>query len=66
VNTYLFYSNDGWTQAPDGADLENCQLLGTSSAASYEDALSALLKENTWIKEHKYTISNIKAYVIAQ
>ncbi len=51
---YIFYTTEGFTQAPDGNDVENCQLLGCVFGDSSRHALENLLKENPWIKERKY------------
>ena len=51
MTEYIFYTTEGFTQAPDGNDIENCQLLGRAYGKDKHDALSNLLKENPWIKE---------------
>ena len=51
---YIFYTTEGFTQAPDGNDIENCQLLGRVYGKDKHDALSNLLKENPWIKERGF------------
>lgn len=51
---YIFYTTEGFTQAPDGEDIENCQLLGRAYGKDEHDALSNLLKENPWIKERGF------------
>ena len=43
---YIFYTIEGFTQAPDGEDIENCQLLGTVYGNDGRDALDNLLKDN--------------------
>ena len=49
---YIFYTAEGFTQAPDGEDIENYQLLGLAYGNDKYDALQNLLKENPWI-EHR-------------
>ena len=51
MTEYIFYTTEGFMQAPDGEDIENCQLLGRAYGKGKHDALSNLLKENPWIKE---------------
>lgn len=51
MTEYIFYTTEGFTQAPDGNDIENCQLLGRAYGKDKHDALSNLLKEKPWIKE---------------
>ena len=54
MTEYIFYTTEGFTQAPDGNDIENCQLLGRAYGKDKHDALSNLLKENPWIKERRF------------
>ena len=54
MTEYIFYTTEGFTQAPDGDDIENCQLLGRAYGKDKHDALSNLLKENPWIKERGF------------
>ena len=51
---YIFYTAEGYTQDPNGKDVENCQLLGRAYGDNTNQALDNLLKENPWIKEHGY------------
>lgn len=51
---YIFYTAEGYTQAPNGNDIENCQLLGRAYGDNTNQALDNLLKENPWIIEHGY------------
>ena len=54
MTEYIFYTTEGFTQAPDGNDIENCQLLGRAYGKGKHDALSNLLKEKPWIKERGF------------
>ena len=54
MKEYIFYSLEGFTQAPDGDDIENCQLLGRAYGNDKYDAYQNLLKENTWIEERGF------------
>lgn len=54
MTEYIFYTTEGFTKAPDGEDIENCQLLGRAYGIDKHDALSNLLKENPWIKERGF------------
>ena len=51
---YIFYTTEGYTQAPDGEDIENCQLLGRACGKDKSEALDNLLKDNPWIVERGY------------
>ena len=45
MKKYIFYTTEGFTQAPDGEDIENCQLLGCASGQDKQEAMDNLLKE---------------------
>ena len=51
MTEYIFYTTEGFMQAPDGEDIENCQLLGHAYGNDEHDALLNLLKENPWIEQ---------------
>jgi len=51
MKEFIFYTAEGFTQAPNGEDIENCQLLGCACGKDRDDALNNLLKENPWIVE---------------
>ena len=50
MKKYIFYTTEGFTQAPDGEDIENCQLLGCAYGQDKQEAMDNLLTENPWIK----------------
>lgn len=54
MTEYIFYTTEGFTQAPDGADIENSQLLGRAFGKDKNDALTNLQKENPWIKDRGF------------
>ena len=54
MTEYIFYTTEGFTQAPDGDDIENCQLLGRAFGKDKHDALSNLVKENSWIEDRGF------------
>lgn len=54
MTEYIFYTTEGFTQAPDGDDIENCQLLGRAFGKDKHDALDNLLKKSPWIKERGF------------
>ena len=55
MTEYIFYTTEGFTQAPDGEDIENCQLLGHAYGNDEHDALLNLLKENLWIEQRGFS-----------
>ena len=54
MEKYIFYTTEGFTQAPDGEDIENCQLLGCAYGQDKQEAMDNLLTENPWIKERGF------------
>ena len=54
MKKYIFYTTEGFTQAPDGEDIENCQLLGCTYGQDKQEAMDNLLTENPWIKERGF------------
>ena len=60
METYIFYTPEGFTQSPKNIDVENLQILGFSEGETYAIALDSLLQQNTWIAENGYDILKIK------
>lgn len=54
MKDYIFYTTEGFTQAPDGNDIDNCQLLGCAYGEDKDEALKNLLKDNPWIEERGF------------
>lgn len=48
---YIFYTTEGYTQAPNGEDVENCQMLGRTYGNNKHEALQNLLRDFPWIKQ---------------
>lgn len=48
---FIFYTAEGFTQAPNGNDIENCQVLGIAKGKDNVEAKDNLLKNNPWIIE---------------
>jgi hypothetical protein len=51
MNEYIFYTTEGFTQAPNGDDIDNCQVLGIAQGKDNVEAEDNLLKDNPWIIE---------------
>ena len=51
MKEFIFYTTEGFTQAPNGNDIENCQVLGIAKGKDKVEAKDNLLKENFWIVE---------------
>lgn len=47
---FIFITTQGFTQTPNGNDIENCQVLGRSRGDSKYEALQSLLDDNSWIE----------------
>lgn len=56
---YIFYTPEGYTEAPDGDEIDNCQMLGRATGADRNEALMNLLKDNPWIEERDYDVCEI-------
>lgn len=59
MNEYIFYTAEGFTQAPNGEDVENLQILGFAKANNENKAFISLLQENSWIKKNEFSLQNI-------
>lgn len=57
MNEYIFYTTEGFTQDPNGNDIENCQVLGCAFGNNPKEAEENLLKENPWIVEAGFSES---------
>lgn len=66
MNTYIFYTNEGHTTAPNDEELENLQVLGIEKGFTKEEALSNLFTNNEWIKTTGFSESGIKCYAISK
>lgn len=66
MNTYIFYTNEGYTTAPNGEELENLQVLGIEKGFTKKEALSNLFTNNEWIKATGFSESKIKCYAISK
>ena len=54
MSEYIFYTTEGFTQDPEGDEVENCQLIGRAFGRNENEARNNLLKESPWIKEHGF------------
>lgn len=64
MNTYIFYTDEGYTTAPNGEELENLQILGIEDGETEEEALANLYKNNEWIKANGFSESRMRCYAI--
>lgn len=61
---YIFYTDEGYTVAPNGKNMDNLQILGTEDGLDEKEATDNLFKNNTWIIESRFLINKIKCYAI--
>ena len=64
MNEYMFYTDEGYCEAPNGKSTENYQVLGLEKGNTKEDALQQLLNNNSWINENGYNPDKIIAVKI--
>ncbi len=60
MNEYIFYTVEGFSQSPNGNELENFQILGFEIGKNEKLALKSLLQNNSWIKEEGFSIGEIR------
>ncbi len=51
VKTYIFYTNEGFTEDRRNNPTENCQILGWGKGKTAQEAFINLVKENDHFKE---------------
>ena len=61
MKEYIFYTTEGYTEAPNDENVDNCQVLGRAKGNDVEEAQQKLLKENPWIIETKFDPSEFMA-----
>lgn len=64
MSTYLFYTDEGYTVAPNDKKLDNLQILGIECGETKEEALINLYKNNEWIKANGFSKSRIHYYIV--
>ena len=64
MNTYLFYTDEGYTVAPNNNKLDSLQILGIEDGKTKDEALIKLFSNNEWIKKENFSKSRISFFVI--
>ena len=54
MNKYLIYTAQGWTEDPNGNEVDNCQILGRAEGYDKDEALDNFLKNNPWVENDGY------------
>lgn len=62
--SYIFYTDEGYTSAPNNEEIENLQVLGIEDGISQSEATDNLFKNNGWIKENGFSEERIRCYQI--
>lgn len=57
---YIFYTDEGYTVAPNGQELESYQILGFENGKTLQDAMEELLKNNPWIIDANFDLEKIR------
>lgn len=64
MSTYIFFTDEGYTVAPNNEKLESMQVLGIEDGDTKEDAFANLIKNNEWIEENGFRKYKIRSYAI--
>ena len=51
MKTYIFYTNEGYTQEPNNCDTENCQVINWGKGNTPEEAFENLKQENEYLED---------------
>ena len=58
MNKYIFLTEEGYTYQPESKsdipDIENLQVIGFSSGNNSDEAYSALIEQNSFLKETSF------------
>lgn len=66
MNTYLFYTDEGYTVAPTNKKLESLQILGIEEGKTEDEALAKLFRNNEWIKNETFSKSRISFFIVVK
>ena len=58
--TFIFFTQEGFCEAPNGEKVENYQVLGFESGENIETAFRWLMINNLWIEECGYDREKIQ------
>lgn len=64
MNTYLFYTDEGYTVAPNNNKLDSLQILGIQDGNTKDEAWSILLRDNEWITKEGFSVNRIGSFVV--
>ena len=66
MNTYLFYTDEGYTVAPNNKKLESLQILGIEEGKTEDEALAKLFRNNEWIENETFSKSRISFFIVVK
>lgn len=66
MNTYLFYTDEGYTVAPNNKRLESLQILGIEEGKTEDEALAKLFRNNEWIENETFSKSRISFFIVVK
>lgn len=64
--SFIFYTFEGFTIAPNNEELESMQILGFEKGEDLEDATNKLIENNPWILKSGFTFEKIKSKKILE
>lgn len=64
MSTYIFYTDEGYTIAPNGEGLDSLQVLGIEDGENEEEAFANLHKNNEWIKAVGFSDLRVRCFAI--
>lgn len=64
MNTYLFYTDEGYAVDPNNNSLDSLQILGIENGETKDEALANLFHNNEWITMNGFSESRISYFLI--
>ncbi len=63
-NQYVFFTEEGYTIAPNNDTLDSYQILGFEAGETPSDAMSLLLDNNPWISGSGFDVSKVQYRIV--
>lgn len=64
MKNFIFVTNEGKTNAPNGDEIENMQVVGIVESVNEDEALKKLLQENLWIIDAEFNVAEFEVFEI--
>lgn len=55
MNRHIIYTYEGYTEAPDGSEINNCQMLGIAPGKDKKEAIDILFAEHQQLEAIGFT-----------